>query len=79
MTLCATGGLIAAVRMWQPVAAQRLGMCTLIGLLLLLTVGPTIALWVARIRPPHFGSITGRDVFRRSDGMAVDAVAPVDA
>jgi type VII secretion integral membrane protein EccD len=78
VTLCATGGLIAAVRMWQPVAAQRLGMCTLIGLLLLLTVGPTIALWVARIRPPHFGSITGRDVFRRSDGMAVDAVAPVD-
>lgn len=78
VTLCAIGGLIAAVRMWQPVAAQRLGMCTLIGLLLLLTVGPTIALWVARIRPPHFGSITGRDVFRRSDGMPVDAVAPVE-
>jgi type VII secretion integral membrane protein EccD len=64
--------------MWQPVPGQRLGMCTLIGLLILVTIGPTIALWVARIRPPHFGSITGRDVFRRSDGMPVDAVAPVD-
>ncbi|MEI6252424.1 MAG: type VII secretion integral membrane protein EccD [Mycobacteriaceae bacterium] len=78
VTLCAIGGVIAAVRMWQPVAAQRLGMCALIGLLLLLSAGPTIALWVARIRPPHFGSITGRDVFRRSDGMPVDAVTPVD-
>lgn len=78
VTLCAIGGVVAGVRMWQPVAAQPLGMCTLIGLLLLLTVGPTVALWVARIRPPHFGSITGRDVFHRSDGMPVDAVAPVD-
>lgn len=78
VTLCAIGGLNAAVRMWQPVAAQRLGICTLVGLLILLTTGPTIALWVAGIRPPHFGSITGRDVFRRGDGMPVDAVAPVD-
>jgi len=78
VTLCAIGGVLGAVRMWQPVPTQRLGMCTLIGLLLLVTIGPTIALWVARIRPPHFGSITGRDVFRRSDGMPVDAVAPVD-
>jgi type VII secretion integral membrane protein EccD len=78
VTMCVIGGVIAAVRMWQPVAAQVLGMCTLIGLLLLLAIGPTIALWVARIRPPHFGSITGRDVFRRDDGMPVDAVAPVD-
>ena len=78
VTLCAIGGLVAAVRMWQPVAAQKLGMCTLIGLLVLLSAGPTIALWVARIRPPHFGSITGRDLFTRGDGMPVDAVAPVD-
>lgn len=78
VTLSAIGGLIAAVRMWHPVSAQRLGMCTMLGLLLLLTIAPTIALWVARIRPPHFGSITGRDVFRRNDGMPVDAVAPVD-
>lgn len=78
VTLCAIGGVVAAVRMWQPVPAQRLGMCTLIGLLVLLTAGPTFALWIARIRPPHFGSITGRDVFRRADGMPVDAVAPVE-
>lgn len=78
VTLCAIGGLVAAVRMFEPVGAQRLGMCTLIGLLVLLTGGPTVALWVARIRPPHFGSITGRDLFRRNDGMPVDAVAPVD-
>ncbi|WP_261785925.1 type VII secretion integral membrane protein EccD [Mycobacterium asiaticum] len=32
---------------------------------------------MARIRPPYFGSITGRDLFRRSDGMPVDAVSPV--
>jgi type VII secretion integral membrane protein EccD len=78
VTLCAIGGLTAAARMWQPVAAQRLGMSALVGLLVLLTVAPTIALWVARIRPPHFGSITGRDIFRRVDGMPADAVAPVE-
>lgn len=78
VTLCGIGGLVAAVRMWQPVAAQLLGMCTLIGLLVLLSAAPTIALWVARIRPPHFGSITGRDLFNRGDGMPADAVAPVD-
>lgn len=78
VTLGTFGGLIAAVRMWQPVTAQRLGICTLIGLLVLITAGPTIGLWAARIRPPHFGSITGRDIFRRDDGMPVDAVTPVD-
>lgn len=78
VTLSGVGGVIAAVRMWHPVPGQRLGMCTLIGLLLLLTTGPAIALRVARIRPPHFGSITGRDLFSRADGMPVDAVAPVD-
>jgi len=78
VTLCAIGGLLAAVRMWSPIPAQWLGMCTLIGLLLLITLAPTFALWVARIRPPHFGSITGRDLFRRSDGLPVDTVSPVD-
>lgn len=78
VTLCAVGGLVCAARMWQPISAQPLGMCTLIGLLLVITAGPTFALWVARIRPPHFGSITGRDLFRRADGMPVDAVAPVE-
>lgn len=77
VTLCTVGGLTAATRMWLPVPAQRLGMGVLITLLVLITIGPTIALWAARIRPPHFGSITGRDLFRRGDGMPVDAVMPV--
>jgi ESX secretion system protein EccD len=78
VALCVIGGLLAAVRMWRPIPAQWLGMCTLIGMLLLVTLAPTFALWVARIRPPHFGSITGRDLFRRSDGLPVDTVSPVD-
>lgn len=78
VTLCGVAGLVAAARMFAPVPAQRLGMCLLIGMLFLLTVAPTVALRAARIRPPHFGSITGRDLFRRSDGLPVDAVAPVD-
>lgn len=78
VTLSVISGLLAGFRMWQNVDAQRLGMCLLIGLIFLLAVAPTVALWVARIRPPHFGSITGRDIFRRNDGMPVDAVAPVD-
>ncbi len=79
VTLCALGGVVAAARMCQPVPAQWLGMCTLVVLLLLLTMAPTVALWSARIRPPYFGSVTGRDLFRRSDGLPADAVAPVDA
>lgn len=78
ITLCGLGGLVAAARMWDSVPAQWLGMCSLIGLLLLVTLAPTFALWAARIRPPHFGSITGRDLFRRSDGLPVDTVTPVD-
>jgi type VII secretion integral membrane protein EccD len=77
-TLCGLGGVIATARMWRPVPAQWLGMCTLVILLFLLTLAPTIALWAARIRPPYFGSVTGRDLFRRSAGLPVDAVSPVD-
>lgn len=78
VTLCAVAVLVSASRMWHPVGAQRLGMATLIGLLVLITAAPTLALRAARIRPPHFGSITGRELFRRGDGMPVDAVIPVD-
>jgi type VII secretion integral membrane protein EccD len=78
VTLCGLGGVIVAARMWRPVPAQWLGMCTLVILLFLLTLSPTIALWSARIRPPYFGSVTGRDLFRRSAGLPVDAVSPVD-
>lgn len=78
VTLCGIGGVIATARMWRAVPAQWLGMCTLVLLLILLTMSPTIALWSARIRPPYFGSVTGRDLFRRSAGLPVDAVTPVD-
>jgi len=78
VTLCGLGGTAALVRMWWAVPAQWLGMCALVALLFLLTMAPTIALWVARIRPPYFGSITGRDLFRRSAGLPADAVSPVD-
>lgn len=78
VTLCALVAAAAAVRMWRDVNGQWLGMGTLVVLLVLLTTAPTIALWAARIRPPHFGSITGRDLFWRSDGLPADAVAPVD-
>jgi type VII secretion integral membrane protein EccD len=78
VTVVGLGGAMSAVRMWWPVPAQWLGMCTLVALLLLLTMSPTISLWVARIRPPYFGSITGRDLFRRSAGLPVDAVSPVE-
>ncbi|HEY1842461.1 MAG TPA: type VII secretion integral membrane protein EccD [Mycobacterium sp.] len=78
VALSAIGGLVAAVRMWRPVPAQWMGMLTLVGLLFVLTLAPTIALWAARIRPPYFGSVTGRDLFQRSAGLPVDAVSPVD-
>ncbi|OBI53697.1 type VII secretion integral membrane protein EccD [Mycobacterium kyorinense] len=79
VTLCGVAGGLAAARMWRPFPAQWLGMCTLVALLVVLTAAPTIALWAARIRPPHFGSVTGRDLFRRRDGLPVDTVSPVDA
>jgi ESX secretion system protein EccD len=77
VTVCGVLGLVAAARMWKPVSAQVLGICVLWGLVMLVRLAPTIALWVARVRPPYFGSITGRDVFARSEGMPVDTVTPV--
>lgn len=77
VTTCVLGGLTAAARMWQPIPEQRLGMGMLIGLLVLVSLAPSAALRAAGLRPPHFGSITGRDLFNRGDGMPPDAVAPV--
>lgn len=68
---------VAAVRMFRPASAQVLAVCVLVGLLVLVRMAPLIALWVARVRPPHFGSITGRDLFARREGMPVDTVSPV--
>lgn len=77
VTLATVGAVVAGVAMFAHVSSRWIGMGVLVGLLVLLTSAPTLALWAARIRPPHFGSITGRDLFRRGDGLPIDAVAPV--
>ncbi|OBI06413.1 type VII secretion integral membrane protein EccD, partial [Mycolicibacter heraklionensis] len=77
VTAAGIGGTVAAVRMWHPVSPQVIGICMLLGLLILLRMSPTIALWVARVRPPYFGSITGRDLFARRANMPIDTVSPV--
>ena len=68
---------VALVRMFEPASVQVLALCVLVGLVVLIRVTPLIALWVAQVRPPHFGSITGRDLFARREGMPVDTVSPV--
>lgn len=77
VTVCGILAAVAAVRMFRPASAQVLAICVLVGLLILVRMAPMIALWVARVRPPHFGSITGRDLFARREGMPVDTVSPV--
>lgn len=77
VTVCGILAAVAAVRMFRPVSMQVLAICVLVGLLVLIRMTPTVALWVARVRPPHFGSITGWDLFARRAGMPVDTVAPV--
>lgn len=79
-TVVATTGVLvvmAAIREWHPASARVLGISGLLILVLLIRMTPTIALWVARVRPPYFGSITGRDIFARRDGQPVDTVSPV--
>ena len=70
---------LAGVRMFRPVSPQVLSVCVLALLIVLVRMAPLIALWVAQVRPPHFGSITGRDLFARREGMPVDTVSPVSA
>ncbi|RFZ57840.1 type VII secretion integral membrane protein EccD [Mycobacterium marinum] len=77
VTICGIVAAVAAVRMFRPASVQVLAICVLVALLVLVRMTPTIALWVARVRPPHFGSITGRDLFARREGMPVDTVSPV--
>ena len=76
--LCASGSIVAGARMWRPVHGQWLGMGTLDHIAAAAEREATFALSTARIRPPHFGSITGRDMFRRSDGAPVETVSPVE-
>ncbi len=78
IAVCAIAAVVAGIRVWQPVPCQRLAIGTLVGLMFLINGAPTVALRAARIRPPHFGSVTGRDLFHRRDGMAADAVSPVE-
>ena len=78
ITLGMLSCLAAGIRMFSGAPVHQLGIATLVTLLFLLTISPAVALWAARIRPPHFGSITGTDLFRRNDGLPVDVVAPVD-
>ena len=77
VTVCGILAAVAVVRMFGPASAQVVAVCALVGLLILVRMTPLIALWVARVRPPHFGSITGRDLFARREGMPVDTVSPV--
>lgn len=77
VTVCGILAAIAVVRMFRPASIQVLSICVLVGVLVLVRTAPMIALWVARVRPPHFGSITGRDLFARREGMPVDTVSPV--
>ncbi len=77
VTVCGILAAVAVVRMFRPASVQVLAVCVLVGLLVLVRMTPLIALWVARVRPPYFGSITGRDLFARREGMPVDTVSPV--
>lgn len=77
VTVCGILAVVAFVRMFRPASVQVLAICVLVGLLVLIRMTPLVALWVARVRPPHFGSITGRDLFARREGMPVDTVSPV--
>ena len=77
VTVCGILAAVAVVRMFRPASVQGLAVCVLVGLVVLVRMTPIIALWVARVRPPHFGSITGRDLFARREGMPVDTVSPV--
>lgn len=77
ITLCVIAGSVCGIRMFVTAPAHQLGIGVLLGLLLTVTIAPSVALRAARLRPPHFGSITGRDLFRRGDGLPVDTVSPV--
>lgn len=77
VTVAGLAAVVALVRMFEPVKAQTLGVGLLMVVLLLVRMTPTIALWVSQIRPPYFGSVTGRDLFARREGMPVDTVSPV--
>lgn len=79
VTFAALLGLMAGLRTWQPVTPRVLGIVVLLLLVWLIRYAPQIALWVVRVRPPYFGSITGRDLFDHREGQPVDTVTPSGA
>lgn len=78
ITVASLVALLAAVRMFSAAApVQVLGVVLIVAVLIVERFAPTIALWVAKVRPPHFGSVTGRDLFQRREGMPVETISPV--
>ncbi|MCW2649337.1 MAG: hypothetical protein JWR32_313 [Mycobacterium sp.] len=69
----------SAVRMFWTVPGPRIAVCVLLGVLIAVTVAPTIGLRMARVPRQSFGSITGRDLFARAPGQPEDTVSPVES
>jgi ESX secretion system protein EccD len=69
----------AAVRMFWTVPGPRIAVCVLLGVLIAVTIAPTVGLRMARVPRQSFGSITGRDLFARAPGQPEDTVSPVES
>ena len=69
----------AAVRMFATVPGPRIAVATLLGVLIAVTVAPTMGLRMARVPRQSFGSITGRDLFARAPGQPGDTLSPVES
>jgi type VII secretion integral membrane protein EccD len=68
-----------AIRMFWPVAGQRIAVVALIAVLVAARAAPTLGLWLARVPRQNFGSITGRDLFARAPGQPEDTLSPVES
>lgn len=79
IAVCVIAAVSVGLRWWRPVPGQVLGLITLVVLLLGIFYTERIALRVCAIRPPHFGSVTGKDIFDALKGaLTRDTVTPVD-
>lgn len=79
IAVCVIAAVSVGLRWWRPVPGQVLGLITLTVLLLGIFYTERIALRVCAIRPPHFGSVTGKDIFDAIKGaLTKDTVTPVD-
>lgn len=79
IAVCVIAAVSVGLRWWRPVPGQVLGLITLTVLLVAIFYTERIALRVCTIRPPHFGSVTGRDIFDALKGaLTRDTVTPVD-